>query len=47
MDRFLCLPDDTASISCDMQADFLEGESMSFAFAVIREREKEEDLVCV
>ena len=41
IDRFLCLPDDIANISYDVQADFLEGEKMSFASAAIREREGE------
>lgn len=31
IDIFLCVPDDTANISYDVQPDFLEGEKMPFA----------------
>lgn len=41
MDRFLCLPHDTANISYDVQADFLEGEKMPCA------SKRGEDLVYV
>lgn len=44
IDRFLCLPDDTASISYDVQADFLEGV-MPFASTAVGVGGL--DLVCV
>lgn len=44
IDRFLCPPDDTANISYDVQADFLEGEKMPLASAALRQRGK---TVCV
>lgn len=44
IDGFLSVPDDTANISYDVQAEFLEREKMPFASNAVTEGK---DLVCV